>query len=192
MTKNAENITYVDNKTRATDIELENTKSNLAALQKQNDTLKETLNDMQSKSMINNLIVGGIKELENETTEQTEAEFRKFLANDLEVPPERINEIKLERAHRIGQRLVHQHRKILAVFTSVKDKTYIKSLRAKLEDTDKFMHDQYPANVVAYRKKLVPILKRAKDDGKEAFIKYNKLIVNGEVYTDGEYGKVPT
>ena len=192
VTKNAENITYADNKTRATDIELENTKSNLAALQKQNDTLKETLNDMQSKSMINNLIVGGIKELENESTEQTEAEFRKFLANDLEVPPERINEIKLERAHGIGQRLVHQHRKILAVFTSVKDKTYIKSLRAKLEDTDKFMHDQYPANVVTYRKKLVPILKRAKDDGKEAFIKYNKLIVNGEVYTDGEYGKVPT
>ena len=61
VTRNAENITYVDNKTRATDIELENTKSNLAALQKQNDTLKETLNDMQSKSMINNLIVGGIK-----------------------------------------------------------------------------------------------------------------------------------
>ena len=107
VTKNAENFTYINNKTGATDIELENTKSNLAALQKQNDTLKETLNDMLSKSTINNLIVGGIKELENETTEQTEAEFRKFQANDLEVPPERINEIKLERAHRIGQRLVH-------------------------------------------------------------------------------------
>ena len=54
------------------------------------------------------------------------------------------------------------------------------------------MHDQYLANVVAYRKKLVSILKRAKNDGKEAFTKCNKLIVNGEVYTDGEYGKVPT
>ena len=52
-----------------------------------------------------------------------------------------------------------------------------------------FMHDQYP--VVAYRKKLVPILKHAKDDGKEAYIKYNKLIVDGAVYTDGDYGKVP-
>ena len=107
VTKNAENITYINNKTGATDIELENTKSNLAALQKQNDMLKETLNDMLSKSTFNNLIVGGIKELENETTEQTEAEFRNFLANDLEVPPERINEINLERTHRIGQRLVH-------------------------------------------------------------------------------------
>ena len=47
-----------------------------------------------------------------------------------------------------------------------------------------FMHDQYPPDVVA-------ILKRAKDDGKEAYIKYNKLIVDGGVYTDRDYGKVP-
>ena len=87
--------------------------------------------------------------------------------------------------------MVNQHRKILAVFASTKDKTFVKSLKEKLEGTAKFMHDQYPANVVAYRKKLVPILKKAKDDGKDAYIKYNKLIVDGEVYTDGAYGKVP-
>ena len=72
-----------------------------------------------------------------------------------------------------------------------KYKTYVKSLREKLEETDKFMHDQYPADVVAHRKELVPILKRAKADGKQAYIKYNKLLVAGEVYSDGACGKVP-
>ena len=34
-------------------------------------------------------------------------------------------------------------------------------------------------------------MKLAKDDGKEAYIMYNRLIVDGEVYTDGAYGKIP-
>ena len=33
-------------------------------------------------------------------------------------------------------------------------------------------------------------MKIAKDDGKEAYIGYNKLIVNGRNYTDGPYGRV--
>ena len=81
----------------------------------------------------------------NETIEQTE--------NDLEVPPERLGQMKLERAYRIGLRLRSQPRKILAVFSDIEDKMYIKSLRDKLEESDKFMHDQYPADVLAYRKK---------------------------------------
>ena len=57
---------------------------------------KETLNDIQSKSMINNLITCGIKEVNNETVEQTENEVILFLRNDLEVPLERLGQIKLE------------------------------------------------------------------------------------------------
>ena len=93
VAKNANDITAVDNKTRPTDIELENTKKDLAALQKQNDGLKETLSDIQSNSMMNNLIIGGIEQVENETTEQTENAVRNFLANDLQVPPERLVDI---------------------------------------------------------------------------------------------------
>ena len=99
--------------------------------------------------------------------------------------------MKVDRVQRIGPRLPNKPRKILAAFADNHDKNYVKSFRKNIEDTQMFMHDQYPPDVVAYRKKLVPVLKRAKDDGKEAYIKYNKLIVDGEVYTDGDYGKVP-
>ena len=37
---------------------------------------------------------------------------------------------------------------------------------------------------------MIPFMKLAKDDGKEAYIKYNR-IVDGEVYRDGAYGKIP-
>ena len=87
--------------------------------------------------------------------------------------------------------MLNRSRKILAVFSDVKHKTYVKTFRKQLENTDKFMHDQYPPEIVAYRKKLIPFMKLAKDDGKEAYIKYNRLIVDGEVYRDGAYGKIP-
>jgi hypothetical protein len=31
---------------------------------------------------------------------------------------------------------------------------------------------------------------KAMKDQQDAYIKYNKLIVNGKIYTDGKYGKV--
>ena len=52
------------------------------------------------------------------------------------------------------------------------------------------MHDQYPPEVIAQRKKLLPILKAAKQDNKDAYIKYNKLIVDGREYTGGKYGNI--
>ena len=53
------------------------------------------------------------------------------------------------------------------------------------------MHDQYPPEIVEQRRKLVPILIKANKDNKTAYIRYNKLIIDGREYTDGVYGKVP-
>ncbi|MEW8547528.1 MAG: hypothetical protein AB2693_28815, partial [Candidatus Thiodiazotropha sp.] len=125
------------------------------------------------------------------TNEDTEKAVRAFMYEDIKLTQEKVTEIKFDRVQRTGAKLQNRPRKVLAVFSDTRDKTHVKSFRRNLETTNKFMHDQYPPEVVAYRKKLVPFLKLAKDDGKDAYIKYNKLIVNGRVYTDGPYGKVP-
>ena len=52
------------------------------------------------------------------------------------------------------------------------------------------MHDQFPPEFVAQRKRLIPIMKKARADHKEAYIKYNKLFVDGSIYTTGPYGTV--
>ena len=50
------------------------------------------------------------------------------------------------------------------------------------------MHAQYPREIVQYRKKLLPLVKKDKDDNKGVYIKYNKLMVDGREYTGGTYG----
>ena len=74
--------------------------------------------------------------------------------------------------------------------TYKKDKEYVKSFRANINETQYYIHDQYPPEIVEQRKNLLPILKKAKTDKKDAYIKYNKLFVGGNLYTDGPYGKV--
>jgi hypothetical protein len=46
-----------------------------------------------------------------------------------------------------------------------------------LYETKTRLHDKYRASI-------------RRDDKKEAYIKYNKLIIDGKIYTDGKYGSV--
>lgn len=52
----------------------------------------------------------------------------------------------------------------------------------KLKDTAYGISQQYPKEIVDRRKKLVPIMARAKRDDKTAFMRYDKLIIDGEEY----------
>ena len=51
-----------------------------------------------------------------------------------------------------------------------------------LKGTDIWIGDDYPKKVQEERKNLIPYLKRARQEGKNASIRYNKLIINGSEY----------
>ena len=123
-----------------------------------------------------------------QTTEESVAEF---LKEDLKIPVDELKNINIVRCERIGLKRVGKNRNIVIEFKSVSDKEKVKSYRKLLQNTGKYMHDQYPPEIVALRRKLVPIMKKAKDDNKTAYIKYNKLYVDGEVYVSGPYGDTP-
>ena len=147
--------------------------------------------DIQSKSMMNNLVIGGIDEEQNETPIMVENAVKQFLIDDLEIPTDKVESITFDRLQRTGKKFQNKIRKIVVVFKDAKDKEFVKTHRAKLENTQKFMHDQYPPEIVTQRRNLVPILVKAKKDNKLAYIRYNKLIIDGREYTNGVYGKVP-
>ncbi|XP_052820056.1 uncharacterized protein LOC128245877 [Mya arenaria] len=70
----------------------------------------------------------------------------------------------------------------------MQDKASFKTLRANIPDrSGKYMHDQFPPSVADQRRKLVPIMLAARKDGKDAYMKYNKLFVDGQIYTDGKF-----
>lgn len=195
------------------DYEVDEARREVKNLREQHKSIKESLCDIQAKSMMNNLIIGGVREdnrilidaderntaddgqnagsigVERDMT--PEETVTKFMKDNLKISQDKVNRIKVKRVQRIGRYSHVKPRNLLVEFESVKDKELVKSYRRNLDGSGMYIHDQFPQEIVALRKKLVPIMKRAKGDGKSAYIKYNKLIIDGVVYTDGPYGKVP-
>ena len=56
-------------------------------------------------------------------------------------------------------------------------------MKDKLKDSDEFIHELYPKEVVDERKRLIPHMLRARQGGKESWISYNELYVNREIVT---------
>ena len=156
VTRNTERVTNAEEKADSNEFEISEARKNISELQKQNQSLKDTLTDIQSKAMINNLKISGLDEAQDGMAEDVENTVRAFMFEDLKIPSERIAEIKFELVQRTGLKALNRSRKILAV------KTYVKTFRKNRESTNKFMHDQYPPEVVAYRKKTDSIHETSK------------------------------
>ncbi|KAJ8319544.1 hypothetical protein KUTeg_002892 [Tegillarca granosa] len=92
-----------------------------------------------------------------------------------------VNNIKFDAVHRFG-RLDKKPRKIVAKFSSRKDKERVKSEARKNRNSNFKVFDQYPEEVIRERQRLVPIMKAERDKGNDPYITYNKLIVNGRPY----------
>ena len=190
VTNNTDTARKTEEKVDETNFALGKALEEVNSLKTKNDELKDLITDLQSKNMMKNLIVGGITDSADERNEDTENSVRKFLVEKLKIAEERAKNIQFEKVQRIS-RAGFRPRGIIGCFSDMRDKDNVKSCRGHLKDTGYYMHDQYHREVVQYRKKLLPLVKKAKDDNKDVYIRYNKLIVAGREYTGGKYGPLP-
>jgi len=214
VSRNADRIDVVEQTLDSNNFDVGIARDEMKTLHRQNEELKEALTDIRAKSMMKNLIIGGLPDSADESDAEAESKVRDFLMEDLGMSDQQAFEIQFENVKRMGnpKKLsddskqsdnrnhgtqqsvsnVPKPRNVLVIFKDMRMKERVKAKRSQLEFAkDKYMHDQYPPEVVSLRRKLVPIMKKARDDGKDAYIKYNKLIVDGKEYTSGKYGTVP-
>lgn len=152
----------------------------IAKLEKEKSDMKDELNYLQSQSMRNNLIFSNIPEERNETNERTEAILRQFIEDKLKIAHDLVNNIQFERVHRIGQRRADGRiRQIVAKFTLFKDREAVRKERKNLKDTNFFISEQFPKEIAERRKKLIPKLKKAKEENRDAWISYDTLYIDG-------------
>ena len=80
--------------------------------------------------------------------------------------------MQFERVHRMGEysRNNRYPRKLVAKFASYKDKEAVRRQSGNLKDTDFFLHEQFPPDIAARRRALLPALKTAKREGKRAWL----------------------
>ena len=139
---------------------------------------------IEGHSRRNNLNFFNIKEEENESMEVTEKKLRNFFQQELKIPHSKINEIAIERAHRLGKPVTGKARPIIAKFSFFKDKEYVRLQAKNLKKTNYGLAEDFPQEILDIRKELVPYLKEAKKEGKRATLKYDRLIIDGKLYSE--------
>ena len=152
----------------------------LSELTDDNELLRTRLSDLEARlnynedhSRRNNLRISGVTESEGgETWEQTAVSLKSLLENKLELPP-----LRIERAHRTGQRVDNKPRTIVARFTSYADREMVMRNARKLKGTRIYINeDLCPASQEIVKQQL-PRLRKAKQEGKIAYFRHTKLII---------------
>ena len=152
----------------------------------ENTNIARELVDIRAYSMRSNLIFYNIPETLHENPEQVVTS----VLTKMEIPC--ANEIEIERVHRLGkQRQSHGNtedttkpRPLIAKFLPYHDKENIRKSAYKLSGTNIGIGEQFPKPIHEARKRLYPIMKRAKQEGHKASLVKDKLYINGQLYKE--------
>ena len=154
--------------------------SEMDALRGENRRLSEQILDIQTCSMRDNLVFFNIPETEDEVCETTVSNFLKDKLN-LENP----DRVKFERVHRMGQKRRGSHRPIVCKFSCYKDREEIRKAGPRLKGSEFRISEQFPREIQERRRKLMPLYRQARNDGKRA------VLTGGRLYIDGVQQQLP-
>lgn len=141
-----------------------------------------------------NLLLHGLPEQAWETGIQCEQAVRECISTKMNINTESINFLKV---HRIGPRS-RNGRPILVRFDSPKDRQAVWKAKRDIQNTQDrenvFVTQDFPPEIQARRRRLVPILKKAKESSEfrnESFLRDDKLVIKGVTYTVNNMSSIP-
>ena len=143
--------------------------------------LRTQMLDLKCREMRDNLLFYNIDEERGETSDDCARKVLKLIEESMEVQNAQ-SEIKLHRAHRIGKFDRTKTRPIVAKFTYYPDREKVREAAPKLRGSKYGVSQQFPKEIQDKRRALVPIMKQAREEGKEAYISVDKLYINGQLY----------
>ncbi len=159
------------------------------SLQTANERLARKVDYLENQSRRNNIIVTGIPEQQNESWVDSKSCIL-GLAEQLGV---RLELHDIERAHRTGRRRHGQPRMIVAKLASFRKREEL--LRAAREylsrNSSVRVREDLSWAVRQTRKALIPFLQEAKASGRQASIRFDKLVVSGRSFVLGELSARP-
>ena len=150
-------------------------KEDINELWKDNDQLCERLRDLEDRSRRDNLRIDGIAEVENETWEQTEEILQNLFKEKLP-----LENISVERAHRVGNKEKNNKRTIVLKLASFKDKLKIISEARKLKGTNISINEDYSKETLEIRKEKWKEVKELRKNGTYAILVYDKVVTKGK------------
>lgn len=164
-------LTDVVNELR--DIKMEN-----EAMKRQIKVQETKIANLEREVRRKNLIIRGIPDDEDEDPRQTKEKIFK-ICETLGVDVK--SETDVDEARRIGKPVADRQRPVLLKLTTANKKMEILRETKRLKGSEIWIDEDYPKDILEERKLLIPKLKEARNKGHRAQLRYNKLIINGEV-----------
>ena len=167
-------------------------------LNKSNGDLLNRLDNLQGQSRSKNLKFYNMSESVEETWEQTEKKVRDYIENDLGIDS---GSLLIERAHRLLGKF--KPRAVIVKFSFYKEKERVlqkyrevmRSVRSNASNSTNSIHvgEDFTERVRKQRAVLMPFMRQAIDSGKRAYLRHDKLCIDGQtfIYDDTHKNLVP-
>lgn len=149
----------------------------------QKSRIQDKLNDLEARSMRDNLLFMGIEESQDENCTE---KIKLFCENELRLSPESVSNMIIDRAHRIGKFRAGSRRPIVAKFNRYSERETVRTkaneMREPLRAKNFTVKPQMPTEVLEKRKPLYSVFEAEQAKGNRCKFVLDKLYVNGRLY----------
>ena len=171
----------------ALETEVNNIKTEVNNIKTEVKKLKDKNLQLASYLRRENLIFGGITETEPDDCEnQVKFVIGKYLNID-------ATGMLFQRIHRHGRKQTGKSRPIIVRFALFRDKQAIWAKRSKFKDTNFWVAEDFPEEVIENRKVLLPILKKARQMKPEEkiFLVADRLHIGNQIFSMNNLPNLP-
>ena len=153
------------------------------------EQLENKISTMEDQLRQNNLVFYGIPEGDRESWSITEEKVQNVLKDNLEMD---TNGSEIEKAYRVGQKRQTSQRPIIVKFSNWKIRSQVKEkAREHLhQDSNIRIGEDYSHKTREIHRKLYPKMRDSQRQGKQAYIRHNKLFIENVPYVVNENDEV--
>ena len=133
--------------------------------------------EKERERRICNVLIGNLHEGEDESEDELNEKVVAVFTDHLKI------KLQPSQSWRVGKKSSSKGRLVLVKLKSVKDKFAVLKAAKQLQKTSLFIMEDLSKSDREQRKILVAAMKKAREEGKRAFIRFfdGKLVINGEV-----------
>ena len=167
------------------ELDLKANNETLHTTQQRCETLEKRISALEDYSRKDNLIFDGVEE---SAKENCMAKVKDILKQKLDIAD--AESIVFQRLHRLHYGPAP--RPIMCRFLNYNERQRVWTARNRLKGTNIYLREDFSSDVMAERRILAPILKRARETGHKAFLQKNHLVINDHHYTVQTLSTLPT
>lgn len=131
--------------------------------------------EIEKQMRYRNIIFFGIEE-NDRSYEELENKIIQIINTDLKTD---CNKNEIEMARRMGKRTTGKIRPIVVTLTTYGKKNSIYKNKHLLKNNNVYIKEDYPKQILEKRRELQHQVQQERDNGKIAYLKYDRLIVRG-------------